>query len=154
DALAVVHERGLILGGLRPTSVRVVEGRGPVIVDLARLGEEPHVVEPEPDLAPELLAGAPADRRADLHGFASLIEATLPGRARALAAAPGEGAPAVRPADARAVAAALKDPSSTLARSAGEGERPPALAGALEALRASLSRSSSPAPPLVLLVGQ
>src|SRR5262249_21347115 len=42
----------------------------------------------------------------------------------------------------------------TLARSAGEGERPPALAGALEALRASLSRSSSPAPPLVLLVGQ
>src|SRR5262249_31286195 len=71
-----VHAFALVVGGVGPESFRVA-GERPVLVDLARLGETGERLEPGAARAPEILAGAPADRRTDLHGAGVLLRALV-----------------------------------------------------------------------------
>ena len=78
EALGRLHERGLVLGGIGPQGVRVEDGK-PVLVDLARISEEPARLGPRASTAPEALAGARTDRRTDIHGLGALLAPLLPG---------------------------------------------------------------------------
>lgn len=79
EVLAILgraHDLGLVAGGVHEGTFRV-EGDRPVLVDLARLGEEGERVEPGASRAPEALAGAAVDRRTDVHGAGLLVRSLL-----------------------------------------------------------------------------
>lgn len=86
DRLALLHERGLVVGDLAPAKV-VVSDAGPVFVDigLARVDilstrtAASLVLEGSPYVAPELLARTAVDGRADLYGVGVIAFRALTG---------------------------------------------------------------------------
>jgi tetratricopeptide (TPR) repeat protein len=140
-ALGAIHERGLFLGGLSLDSLLVRDGK-PLVLDLARLSEEPARLERGASRAPEALAGARADRRADIHDAGLVIAELLvrTGTSDGALTAGLQGAlarltapdPNGRAASAAAAAAVLARASGRDEGSPGDGQTAvPARAGAL-----------------------
>ena len=154
ETLGRLHERGLVLGGIGPQGVRVEEGK-PVLVDLARLSEEPARLGPRASTAPEALAGARTDRRTDIHGLGALLAPLLPGEdLRALVAKD----PHERAGTAAAARAALAGKPSEQAPSASGAWHSPLvgrtsrLEEVLEAARSALLVPPAPDAPGIVLV--
>jgi transcriptional regulator with GAF, ATPase, and Fis domain/tetratricopeptide (TPR) repeat protein len=158
DALAALHETGLMLGGLAAEGVRVIGGN-PVIVDLARLSEEAARVEPGGSSATEALVGGRTDRRTDLHGLGKILAALLPGEDLGPLVAPDPHERAATAEAARALLARMPLPESGALPTSRAWHGPlvgrtSGLESVLEAARSALySPPQESAPGIVLIHG-
>ncbi len=155
EALAVLHERGLMLGGIKAEGIAVEDGKG-VLVDLARVGEEPARLEPGASSAREALAGARCDRRTDLHDLGAIFQALLPqdDLSSLTARDPQERAPSASVAMARLANAPTPDPSGAVPRAwhsplVGRTSR---LDAVLEQAQKALASPAAPDAPGIIIV--
>lgn len=79
DALAHLHERGVIHGALTSSSIWLKDDDDPAIIDLCLTPAE-RAPEAHAYMAPEVRAGQPADARADVFSLGALYGRMLSGR--------------------------------------------------------------------------